>query len=998
MHESFERKETVDVALMENEAEGVSVRKETGKLLCTLSYLEICAECKQTFHNREAMLLPCLHSLCKACVPLPWRSLVTSDQRGASPANEGSKPLNVIRCPVCRQECMDVDVMENFFVRDCVEMPSSTVDKPSQLCLSCDDNTVASGFCEECVEFLCVTCIDAHQRVKFTKDHHIRQQEELSQKRGVSTPKPVFCDVHKQEPLKLFCETCDRPTCRDCQLLKHKDHNYQFLEDAYRNYRRNMEDMVFQLQEKRKCIEEVSNLINNGLAQADENYTTVHNEIKSSMCSLILEINKKGKMLLNQLESLTKDHRNSLKKQQQDVSSLSRHLDHVITFTKWATGSNGGTALLQCKRLILFQIRNLLRTKCSTTFVPQSIVHFQGKSGYWASNVELGSLVVENIPGLQLNGFQGLCPTTHPGQSSPASLPPGPSQQPQSWHSTLAQLQMQVERLAPQQPPPAAPPPHWAWCQSVPLPRPPSTRPQRGLEGPQGFHPLAHQGRGFMPPQHHQFRPSSAMTSPGSPNQNLRGVVMSPGCSPRHMDVIQTRNTLLYSHCPPLASHDQLSSPFPLHQRNDMGFSSPLPRPTLPQTTFIPGSGAPPSYQHHCKSPHAQPDRETKVSVGPCSSVAKRRRRSSPGPIIVIKDEPEELDNMRYMQRTLRPSLPDSTGDQGQTPQDVHRDGSHHNTGVQTVVSQHRAPDWPLVVQHGTKAETSQVPQQGMTDQSSVSLQNSEKQTLTSQQGPEGQSSRHADAEQTQATESSSGPLPSSDASSNDSTQSPLQSAEAQSKGHGQRASTPPAPSGKHEAVQTPGSTEDRGTEDWCRVCQTGGELLCCDKCSKVYHSSCHIPVLLKAPRGQWFCSLCRDIYKPEMAYDSEILTETTKETETTAMMEPVDRRKCQRLLLQIYCSELSAEFRRSLPLTFEHQHCDTDKTPVQLSVVKSKLESQQSPCYCKPAEFVSDVRIVFRNSFNFYETDSNVKVAAANLEKLFEEQLKSMFLEITFL
>ena len=36
----------------------------------------------------------------------------------------------------------------------------------------------------------------------------------------------MFCDIHKQEPLKLFCETCDLLTCRDCQLVKHKDHKY----------------------------------------------------------------------------------------------------------------------------------------------------------------------------------------------------------------------------------------------------------------------------------------------------------------------------------------------------------------------------------------------------------------------------------------------------------------------------------------------------------------------------------------------------------------------------------------------------------------------------------------------------------------------------------------------------------------------------------------------------------------------------------------------------
>lgn len=38
----------------------------------------------------------------------------------------------------------------------------------------------------------------------------------------------MFCDVHKQEPLKLFCETCDLLTCRDCQLVKHKDHKYSY--------------------------------------------------------------------------------------------------------------------------------------------------------------------------------------------------------------------------------------------------------------------------------------------------------------------------------------------------------------------------------------------------------------------------------------------------------------------------------------------------------------------------------------------------------------------------------------------------------------------------------------------------------------------------------------------------------------------------------------------------------------------------------------------------
>lgn len=92
-----------------------------------------------------------------------------------------------------------------------------------------------------------------------------------------------------------------------------------------------------------------------------------------------MEVNRKGKVLVNQLEvnpsllltqahchglgwrwtkvnlcsqSLTKDHELSLKKQQEDVNTLRKHLDHVISFAKWATESHSGTALLYCKRLV----------------------------------------------------------------------------------------------------------------------------------------------------------------------------------------------------------------------------------------------------------------------------------------------------------------------------------------------------------------------------------------------------------------------------------------------------------------------------------------------------------------------------------------------------------------------------------------------------------------------------------------------------------------------
>lgn len=41
--------------------------------------------------------------------------------------------VGVIRCPVCSQECAERHIIDNFFVKDTTEVPSSTVEKSNQV-------------------------------------------------------------------------------------------------------------------------------------------------------------------------------------------------------------------------------------------------------------------------------------------------------------------------------------------------------------------------------------------------------------------------------------------------------------------------------------------------------------------------------------------------------------------------------------------------------------------------------------------------------------------------------------------------------------------------------------------------------------------------------------------------------------------------------------------------------------------------------------------------
>ncbi|MED6235914.1 hypothetical protein ATANTOWER_001872 [Ataeniobius toweri] len=905
MDESAENDDIV--IIVENEAESLPAGEERLKQQGAFGLMDTCPICKLSFHNREPKLLPCLHSFCRRCLPPPLRS--------AEPRRDPHGPVGSIRCPVCRQECWEVDVLDNFFVKDSAEVPSSTVEKTSQVCMSCDDNTEATGYCVECVEFLCLTCVEAHQRVKFTRDHTIRQKEEMSPEvLGVSTQKPVFCDVHKQEPLKLFCETCDRLTCRDCQLLRHKDHNYQFLEDAYRNHKQHLETMTLQLQEKRKAIEDVSSCINSGLQQVEENRKAVTNEIKKSICNLIMEINRKGKILINQLEGLTKDHELALKKQQDDINALTRQLDHVISFTKWATGNHSGTALLYCKRLILYQIHYLMRTSYSPSIVPQSSVRFQCRSGFWATNVDLGSLVVERCQGRPpiTNHQPGPRPEAPAGGLSLAAT--------QQRQSTLAQLQMQVDKLShqPQRPPP---PNHWSWYQNVMLPAPscppPTTRSIHGGSSPSQAPPsLAQPGRrygnGHPNPR---SPPASMLQKPGfTASQSLRELIHSSTFPPKPINVSpgppRFQQPLSAGAASQASLHQRCLPESSLLKRSEAGPSVPtvsisVPKPSMGLCLAAGNAEKSSSLGHMTgqggqNSPLAKPsssDRTTgmtswkQTSAPPSAPAPKRRRRLSPGPIIIIKDEPEDEDEVSFVQSSGGSSLPDSS------------------TGAQ---SKPRPPPKGLVVSTAL-ASTS-------TDQCN---------------------------------------------------QTPSQ----------------PDPEKKAEP-------EDDPNEDWCAVCQNGGELLCCDKCPKVFHLSCHIPTLNESPSGEWFCSFCRNPESPEMEYDCDRGSGSVPASEK---FPPVDKRKCERLLLRLFCNDFSMDFQQPASPSETRRYKELIKTPMDLSLVKKKLQSKEGECYVSPEGFVSDVRLVFFNCAKYYKATSEVGSAGLYLEDYFEEQLKLVYPDTVF-
>ncbi|KAI9531160.1 hypothetical protein NQZ68_000655 [Dissostichus eleginoides] len=163
--------------------------------------LDTCAVCKQSLQSRncDPKLLPCLHSFCLKCIPQPDRQI--SVQVPGPHGQTDTHIVNVMRCTVCQQDYKQSDIIDNYFVKDTSDATSTSDEKAAQVCTSCEDNAGTIGFCVECGEWLCKTCVEAHQRVKITKDHKIHTKEDADAASGKKA-EPEGADVCSME-LKL---------------------------------------------------------------------------------------------------------------------------------------------------------------------------------------------------------------------------------------------------------------------------------------------------------------------------------------------------------------------------------------------------------------------------------------------------------------------------------------------------------------------------------------------------------------------------------------------------------------------------------------------------------------------------------------------------------------------------------------------------------------------------------------------------------------------------
>ncbi|XP_013374373.1 PREDICTED: protein PML isoform X2 [Chinchilla lanigera] len=269
-------------------------------------------------------LLPCLHTLCSACLEAPG-----------------------LHCPICQapQPVGSVQALDNVFFESLqrrLTLYRQIMDAQAA-CTRCKE--LADFWCFECEQLLCAKCFEAHQW--FLK-HEARPLAELRQHSahefldGTRKSNNIFCsNPNHRVPTQtsLYCRGCSKPLCCSCAILD-RDHGDLRCDISMeiQQWQSELDVMARALQEQDGSFGAVRAQVSSAIRQLGHARADTEEQIRAQVRQVVAHVQARERELLEAVQA----------RYQRDYEGMARRLGRLDAVLQRIRV--GGTLVQRMKR------------------------------------------------------------------------------------------------------------------------------------------------------------------------------------------------------------------------------------------------------------------------------------------------------------------------------------------------------------------------------------------------------------------------------------------------------------------------------------------------------------------------------------------------------------------------------------------------------------------------------------------------------------------------
>ena len=191
----------------------------------------------------------------------------------------------------------------------------------------------------------------------------------------------MTCPKH-DDPLKVYCETCQEVICRDCTVTKeHKTHKYDLITECYPKHHQLIEaDLKLVRLKLANTDTAVTGLVNR-VIEVDRQGGEVKKEIRLQAQQLIDRIRRSEGELAQQVDGIVEKKKELLSKQKEEAEKVRRQLKNCETKIEQNLKELSQPKILMTKQAMINEIRTGRENVHPVVFQPIEKANIQFSKG-----------------------------------------------------------------------------------------------------------------------------------------------------------------------------------------------------------------------------------------------------------------------------------------------------------------------------------------------------------------------------------------------------------------------------------------------------------------------------------------------------------------------------------------------------------------------------------------------------------------------------------------